>query len=199
MPKLRQCQVLNPLGRQGTPLAQISDVAPDSSAYPSLRESCPGCAWTTLLSSDPTLCSHITFHPCFCGHPKAYEVSEPQSQPTPQLWILNPWGWARDGTCIRVLQRCRQPCWTTAGTPISHFFFFLNGQGVQWLEIGSQFPEQGWNLGHSGESMESYPLNHQGTPTHHVLRRSAMANLPKIARLPPIHACIPVSPPNTLL
>lgn len=83
--------------------------------------------------------------------------------------------------------------------PYHIFFFFLNGHGVQWLEIGSQFPEQGWNLGHSGESMESYPLNHQGTPTHHVLRRSAMANLPKIARLPPIHACIPVSPPNTLL
>ena len=38
------------------------------------------------------------------------------------------------------------------------------GQGVQQLDTGSQFPDQGLNPGHSGESTESYTLDYQGTP-----------------------------------
>ena len=47
---------------------------------------------------------------------------------------------------------------------LSLFFFFFFGHGVQWFDMGSQFLDQGLNLGHSSERAESYPLGHQGTP-----------------------------------
>ena len=37
---------------------------------------------------------------------------------------------------------------------ILQIFFFL-GHSVQQLDVGSQFPDQGLNPGHSGESTES--------------------------------------------
>ena len=36
--------------------------------------------------------------------------------------------------------------------------------GVHWLDAGSLFPDQGLNVGHSGENPKSQPLHHQGTP-----------------------------------
>ena len=44
------------------------------------------------------------------------------------------------------------------------YLFVYFGLGMQWLDVGSQFPDQGLNLGCSSESGESYPLDHQGTP-----------------------------------
>ena len=35
---------------------------------------------------------------------------------------------------------------------------------MQLPDVGSQFPGQGLNLGCSIESVESYPLGHQGNP-----------------------------------
>ena len=37
-------------------------------------------------------------------------------------------------------------------------YAFIFGCSVQWLDVGSQFPDQGLNLGHSGESEWSLPL-----------------------------------------
>ena len=37
--------------------------------------------------------------------------------------------------------------------------------GRRRLDVGSQFPEQGWNTGHSSEGAESSPRGHQGTLT----------------------------------
>ena len=36
---------------------------------------------------------------------------------------------------------------------------------MQSHDVGSQFPDQGSNPGCSGESAESQPLGHQGTPS----------------------------------
>lgn len=42
------------------------------------------------------------------------------------------------------------------------------GGGIEWniLEVGSQFTNQGWNLGHRCKSPESQSLAHQGTPSN---------------------------------
>ena len=64
----------------------------------------------------------------FFGFPAACKVpgpgirSKPQLQPTLQLWqrwILNPLYCLKDLTCIPALQRCRQPQWATARTPLT--------------------------------------------------------------------------------
>lgn len=34
--------------------------------------------------------------------------------------------------------------------------FFSFGRGVQWLDVGSRFPDQGLNLACGGESAKSY-------------------------------------------
>ena len=36
---------------------------------------------------------------------------------------------------------------------------------MQQLDVGSQFPDQGLNLGHRSESTKSQPLDLQGTPS----------------------------------
>lgn len=45
------------------------------------------------------------------------------------------------------------------------FKIFKNffGYCVQWLDVGSQFPDQELNLGYNSESAESWPLALQGT------------------------------------
>ena len=35
---------------------------------------------------------------------------------------------------------------------------------MQWLDVGSRFPEKGLNLGCTGESAKSSPTDHQGIP-----------------------------------
>ena len=51
-------------------------------------------------------------------------------------------------------------------------FFF--GHSGQWLDVGSQFPDQGSNPGCRGESTKSKPLDHQGTPQKQMgLRRAS--------------------------
>ena len=42
------------------------------------------------------------------------------------------------------------------------FFFFDH---AVWL-LRSEFPDEGLNLGHSSESTNSLPLDHQGAPTN---------------------------------
>ena len=45
---------------------------------------------------------------------------------------------------------------TEPGGPFSHLFLGGGGSlGVQWLSLGSQFPDQGLNLGCGGESIKS--------------------------------------------
>lgn len=41
---------------------------------------------------------------------------------------------------------------------------------MQRLAAGSQFPDEGLNLGRSIESAKSLPLHHQGTPEKSVFR-----------------------------
>lgn len=47
---------------------------------------------------------------------------------------------------------------------ISFIYLFIFGCSVCWLDVRSQLPDQGLNLGHSDESTESQLLDHQGTP-----------------------------------
>ena len=42
------------------------------------------------------------------------------------------------------------------------FLFF--GLSMKWLDVGFQFPDQGWTPDCHGESAKSSPLDHQGTP-----------------------------------
>ena len=46
--------------------------------------------------------------------------------------------------------------------PIFVFGFFFFGQGIQQLDVGSQFPDQALNPGRCGLSAKSYPLEYQG-------------------------------------
>lgn len=55
-----------------------------------------------------------------------------------------------------------------SGSKLS-FVLFCFGCGIQWFDVGSQFPDQGLNPGLRGESAESQPLEHQGTPTAWIL------------------------------
>lgn len=49
-------------------------------------------------------------------------------------------------------------------------FFF--GCSVQWLDVGSHFPDWGLNPSRSGESVESQPLDRQGAPSLPFLMNS---------------------------
>ena len=51
------------------------------------------------------------------------------------------------------------------------FGFCFGGHGVQRLDMRSQFPDQESNLGCSGESTTSSPLDHQGTLRRFCLGR----------------------------
>lgn len=53
-------------------------------------------------------------------------------------------------------------CWDSVVVVVVPFSFLA--PNVQQLHLGSQFPTQGLNLGHGGESVESSPLDHQGAP-----------------------------------
>ena len=51
-----------------------------------------------------------------------------------------------------ILSRCR--CVSShCGVYFKHIAIYFFGGGVQWLDVGSQFPDQGWNLGCSGDSV----------------------------------------------
>ena len=50
-------------------------------------------------------------------------------------------------------------------------FVVVFGCGLQWLDVGSQFPNQGLNPSHNSESTKSSPLDHQGTPTGNFFER----------------------------
>ena len=49
-------------------------------------------------------------------------------------------------------------------TFFSSFIVFCFGCGMQWLDVGARFPDQGLNLDGSSESAKSYPLDLQQLP-----------------------------------
>ena len=54
---------------------------------------------------------------------------------------------------VTLMLTCRHHLTIKQGIRITIFFFFVCG--MQQLDVGSQFPNQGLNLGHSNESKES--------------------------------------------
>ena len=68
-----------------------------------------------------------------------------------QHQILNPQSKARDPTRILIHTSWVRFHCATIGTHTLFFYFF--GRGVQWLDVGSQYPDQGWS--HSHESTKS--------------------------------------------
>ena len=81
------------------------------------------------------------------------------------------------GWCSRQEFQVQQKTWSGIQEKHSHtsssaiclfppYTHFLPGMAcsMQQLDVGSQFPDQGLNQGHSGESAGSYLLGHQGTP-----------------------------------
>ena len=69
-----------------------------------------------------------------------------------QCQILNPLCWARDRTCIPVLQRCHQSHCMTVGTP---YFIFLNS-ALFWLcPQHAEVSGQGLNPSHSSDNIKS--------------------------------------------
>ena len=96
--------------------------------------------WLTSLSTGPLRSTHVIlndrisffFFPFLFWLLSSIQSSWARDHMDPQLWlmlqlwqcqILNPLCWARDRTCIPVLQRCCQSHYATTGTP--KFFSFL--------------------------------------------------------------------------
>ena len=85
-----------------------------------------------FVKSRKMMTSPYFFFFSFFGRPTAYGVPrpgirfEPQLQTKPQPWqrqILNPLCRAGDQTCIPALPRRHRSCCTTAGTPVSSYFY----------------------------------------------------------------------------
>ena len=90
------------------------------------------------------------FFPPFFGHPKAYGVprpgirSQPELQPTSQVWerwILNPLAWAGDGTCVPQGSRdAADPIGPQQKLPESTFEGKAREQGQAQEEAGGTVP-----------------------------------------------------------
>ena len=98
-------------------------------------------------------------------YPRHVEVLRPgikpawRQQPKQQQWqhqILNPLGHQRTPIIFFFLNML---CFVL-------FCFVLFCFVLLRHDVGSQFPDQGFNLGRSNKCTKSQPLDHQGTPNH---------------------------------